>query len=124
MRRASIAASELIYVSSPARTRRTTGGLDLFNDLIAEGYSESWILRAPRGRTAEDRVLLRSRHAGTGQDKRAFRSLYLHYSNVSERETATSSTSPLVDSMTRFLACRIVPYLGSGDVPTPQRRKG
>jgi crotonobetainyl-CoA:carnitine CoA-transferase CaiB-like acyl-CoA transferase len=24
----------------------------------------------------------------------------------------------LVDSMTRFLACRIVPYLGSGDVPT------
>jgi crotonobetainyl-CoA:carnitine CoA-transferase CaiB-like acyl-CoA transferase len=24
----------------------------------------------------------------------------------------------LVDSMTRFLACRIVPYLGSGDIPT------
>src|ERR1017187_7371167 len=27
----------------------------------------------------------------------------------------------LVDSMTRFLACRIVPYLGSGEIP---RRSG
>ncbi len=87
-------------------------------DLIAEGYSGVMDITGEKendpqkiGTPAADML--------AGQDA-AFAALAALWRRQSSGEGAFIDIA-LVDSMTRFLACRIVPYLGSGELP---RRTG
>jgi crotonobetainyl-CoA:carnitine CoA-transferase CaiB-like acyl-CoA transferase len=87
-------------------------------DLIAEGYSGVMDLTgASEG--APQKVGAPAADLLAGQDAAAAAMAAL-IRRARTGEGATVDVS-LVESMTRFLACRIVPYLGSGEVP---RRSG
>jgi crotonobetainyl-CoA:carnitine CoA-transferase CaiB-like acyl-CoA transferase len=84
-------------------------------DLIAEGYSGVMDVTGERGGEPQkvgpppgDRL--------AGPDA-AFAALAALYARTRTGQGRVVDVA-LVDSMTRFLACRIVPYLGSGEVPT------
>ncbi len=84
-------------------------------DLIAEGYSGVMDLTGERdgppqkvGAPAADML--------AGHDA-AFATVSALVRRLSRDKGAVVDVA-LVDSMTRFLTCRIVPYLGSGDVPS------
>jgi len=83
-------------------------------DLIAEGYSGVMDLTGEPGRDAQ-KVGAPAADMLAGMDA-AFATLAAIY----ERQRTGKGTAievALTDSMIRFLTCRIVPYLGSGEVP-------
>jgi len=106
---------ELIYVSITGFGLEGQRADWTCYDLIAEGYSGVMDLTGAAegepqkiGAPAADML--------AGQD-----AAFAVVSALFERQRTGNGhviDVALVDSMTRFLACRIVPYLGSGDVPT------
>ena len=84
-------------------------------DLIAEGYSGIMdVTGAPGGEPQKVGAPAADMLAGQDAALAAIAALY-------DRERTGQGhliDVALVDSMTRFLSCRIMPYLGSGDVPT------
>ena len=82
-------------------------------DLIAEGYSGVMDLTGEPGRRAAKDRRAGGGHAGGTAMRHSRRWPRCTAERVAG--TAMSSTIALVESMTRFLACRIVPYLGSGE---------
>ncbi len=87
-------------------------------DLIAEGYAGIMDLTGEAGREAQ-KVGAPAADMLAGQDAAmaAMAALFARQKTGQGR----SIDIALVDSMTRFLSCRINPYLGSGEVP---RRTG
>ncbi len=87
-------------------------------DLIAEGYSGVMDLT---GEISNDPQKVGTPAADmlAGQDA-AFATVSALYAKMRDHKGRVIDIA-LVDSMTRFLSCRIVPYLGSGEVP---RRSG
>jgi crotonobetainyl-CoA:carnitine CoA-transferase CaiB-like acyl-CoA transferase len=84
-------------------------------DLIAEGYSGVMDLTGAVGGEPQ-KIGAPAADMLAGQD-----AAFAVVCSLFERDrtrTGRLIDISLVDSMTRFLACRIVPYLGSGDVPT------
>jgi crotonobetainyl-CoA:carnitine CoA-transferase CaiB-like acyl-CoA transferase len=84
-------------------------------DLIAEGYSGVMDLTgAPDGEPQKIGAPAADMLAGQDAAFAVVCSLF------GRQRTGTGRVIDiaLVDSMTRFLACRIVPYLGSGDIPS------
>jgi crotonobetainyl-CoA:carnitine CoA-transferase CaiB-like acyl-CoA transferase len=84
-------------------------------DLIAEGYSGVMDLTGPAGEEPQ-KIGAPAADMLAGQD-----AAFAIVSALFERQRTGNGhviDIALVDSMTRFLACRILPYLGSGDVPT------
>lgn len=84
-------------------------------DLIAEGYSGVMDLTGAAG-GAPQKVGTPAADMLAGQDA-AFAAVSALYARNRTGRGSVIDVA-LVDSMTRFLACRIVPYLGSGDAPT------
>ncbi len=84
-------------------------------DLIAEGYSGVMDVTGTRGGEPQ-KVGAPAADMLAGQDA----ALATVAALFARRETGQGRVIDvaLVDSMTRFLACRIVPYLGSNEVPT------
>jgi crotonobetainyl-CoA:carnitine CoA-transferase CaiB-like acyl-CoA transferase len=84
-------------------------------DLIAEGYSGVMDLTGPKGGEPQ-KVGAPAADMLAGQDA----ALATVAALFARRETGQGRVIDvaLVDSMTRFLTCRIVPYLGSNEVPT------
>jgi len=87
-------------------------------DLIAEGHSGVMDLTGMPGLEAQ-KVGAPAADMLAGQDA-AMAAIAALFARARSGEGRSIDVA-LVDSMTRFLACRIVPYLGSGDVP---RRSG
>jgi len=87
-------------------------------DLIAEGYSGVMDLTGELD-TAPQKVGTPAADMLAGSDA-AFATVAALFDRARTGRGRTIDVS-LVESMTRFLACRIVPYLASGDVP---RRSG
>ena len=87
-------------------------------DLIAEGYSGVMDITGALGGEPQ-KVGAPAADMLCGQDA-AYGALAALFKRQRSGEGALLDVA-LVDSMTRFLACRIVPYLGSGEVP---RRSG
>jgi len=87
-------------------------------DLIAEGYSGVMDLTGETDGDAQ-KVGTPAADMLAGQDA-AFAALAALFKRHTSGEGALIDIA-LVDSMTRFLMCRIVPYLGSGELP---RRSG
>jgi crotonobetainyl-CoA:carnitine CoA-transferase CaiB-like acyl-CoA transferase len=87
-------------------------------DLIAEGYSGVMDLTGAAGGEAQ-KVGTPAADMLAGQDA-AMAAIAALLARARTGAGRTVDVS-LVESMTRFLSCRIVPYLGSGDVP---RRSG
>lgn len=87
-------------------------------DLIAEGYSGVMDLTGEAGREPQ-KIGAPAADMLAGQDA-AMAALAALYERARTGQGRVIDIA-LVDSMTRFLACRIVPYLGSGEVP---RRSG
>jgi crotonobetainyl-CoA:carnitine CoA-transferase CaiB-like acyl-CoA transferase len=110
--------ADLVYVSI------TGFGLDGVRrdwtcyDLIAEGYSGVMDLTGEAGGEAQ-KVGTPAADMLAGQDA-AFAAVAALFDRARTGQGHVVDVS-LVESMTRFLSCRIVPYLGSGDVP---RRSG
>jgi crotonobetainyl-CoA:carnitine CoA-transferase CaiB-like acyl-CoA transferase len=84
-------------------------------DLIAEGYSGVMDLTGAAGGEPQ-KVGTPAADMLAGQDA-AFAAVAALYARKQTGEGHVIDIA-LVDSMTRFLSCRILPYLGSGDVPT------
>ncbi|GJD53107.1 Acetyl-CoA:oxalate CoA-transferase [Methylobacterium crusticola] len=84
-------------------------------DLIAEGYSGVMDLTGAGG-GAPQKVGAPAADMLAGQDAAFATAAALHARARTGRGRTIDVA--LVDSMTRFLTCRIVPYLGSGEVPT------
>jgi crotonobetainyl-CoA:carnitine CoA-transferase CaiB-like acyl-CoA transferase len=84
-------------------------------DLIAEGYSGIMDLTGEAGGAAQTRGA-RAPDMLAGQDAAmaTMAALYERAQSGAGRRIDVS----LVESMTRFLSCRLVSYLGSGEVPT------
>lgn len=87
-------------------------------DLIAEGYSGVMDLTGEAGGEAQ-KIGTPAADMLAGQDA-AFATVSALLARARTGQGRVIDIS-LVDSMTRFLTCRIVPYLGSGEVP---RRSG
>lgn len=87
-------------------------------DLIAEGYSGIMDVTGEAGREAQ-KVGAPAADMLSGQDA-AFGALAALFDRQRTGKGHVADVA-LVVSMTRFLSCRIMPYLGSGDVP---RRSG
>jgi crotonobetainyl-CoA:carnitine CoA-transferase CaiB-like acyl-CoA transferase len=110
--------SDIIYVSI------TGFGLDGERsdwpcyDLIAEGYSGVMDLPGEPGGEPQ-KIGAPAADMLAGQDA-ALSTMAALYSRTRSGRGHVIDIA-LVDSMTRFLACRIVPYLGSGEIP---RRSG
>ena len=106
---------DLIYVSI------TGFGLDgeradwTCYDLIAEGYSGVMDLTGEDGGEPQ-KVGTPAADMLAGQDA-AFAAVAALFARTRTGKGRVVDVA-LVDSMTRFLTCRIVPYLGSGEVPT------
>lgn len=84
-------------------------------DLIAEGYSGVMdVTGSPDGGAQKIGAPAADMLAGHDAAMAALAALF------ARQRTGEGSVIDvaLVDSMTRFMACRIVPYLGSGEVPT------
>ena len=89
-------------------------------DLIAEGYCGVMDLTGEADERAAE-----SRHAGGRSDRRHGRGVSSALAALFDRGRTGRGHAidvSMVDSMTRFMAPRIVPYLGSGDVPAAHRR--
>lgn len=84
-------------------------------DLIAEGYSGVMDLTGAAGGEPQ-KVGTPAADMLAGQDA-AFAAVAALYARKQTGEGHVIDIA-LVDSMTRFLSCRILPYLGSGQVPT------
>lgn len=84
-------------------------------DLIAEGYSGIMDITGDVGSDPQ-KIGAPAADMLAGQDA-AFAAVSALYSRQRTGEGHVIDIA-LVDSMTRFLSCRILPYLGSGDVPT------
>ena len=84
-------------------------------DLIAEGYSGVMDLTGSKGGEPQ-KVGAPAADMLAGQDA-AFATLAALFARRAGGPGRVVDVA-LVDSMTRFLTCRIVPYLGSGEVPT------
>jgi len=84
-------------------------------DLIAEGYSGVMDLTGSKGGEPQ-KVGAPAADMLAGQDA-AFATLAALFARRAGGSSRVVDVA-LVDSMTRFLTCRIVPYLGSGEVPT------
>jgi len=84
-------------------------------DLIAEGYSGIMDLTGPANAPAQ-KVGAPAADMLAGQDA-AFAAVSALYARTRTGQGCVIDVA-LVDSMTRFLSCRLVPYLGSGDAPT------
>lgn len=84
-------------------------------DLIAEGYSGIMDLTGEAGREAQ-KVGAPAADMLAGQDA-AFGAIAALFDRQRTGKGHVVDVA-LVDSMTRFLSCRILPYLGSGTVPT------
>jgi crotonobetainyl-CoA:carnitine CoA-transferase CaiB-like acyl-CoA transferase len=106
--------SDIIYVSI------TGFGLDSERsdwpcyDLIAEGYSGVMDLTGEPGHDPQ-KIGAPAADMLAGQDA-ALATLAVLYSRTRGGPGCVIDVA-LVDSMTRFLTCRIVPYLGSGEIP-------
>ena len=87
-------------------------------DLIAEGYSGVMDLTGEAGREPQ-KIGAPAADMLAGQDA-AMATIAALYDRARSGQGRVVDIA-LVDSMTRFLTCRIVPYLGSGEVP---RRSG
>jgi crotonobetainyl-CoA:carnitine CoA-transferase CaiB-like acyl-CoA transferase len=87
-------------------------------DLIAEGYSGVMDLTGEAG-GAPQKIGAPAADMLAGQDA-ALGALAALYDRMRSGQGHIVDIA-LVDSMTRFLTCRIVPYLGSGEIP---RRSG
>jgi crotonobetainyl-CoA:carnitine CoA-transferase CaiB-like acyl-CoA transferase len=87
-------------------------------DLIAEGYSGIMDVTGAKGGDPQ-KVGAPAADMLAGQDA-AFATVAAVYARTQTGQGRVIDVA-LVDSMTRFLTCRIVPYLGSGEVP---RRSG
>lgn len=87
-------------------------------DLIAEGYSGVMDLTGEAGGEPQ-KIGAPAADMLAGQDA-AYATIAALYRRAHSSKGATIDIA-LVDSMTRFLTCRIVPYLGSGENP---RRSG
>ncbi|MGV7119145.1 CaiB/BaiF CoA transferase family protein [Sphingopyxis sp. 550A] len=83
-------------------------------DLIAEGYSGIMDITGEAGGEPQ-KIGAPAADMLAGQDA-AFGALAALFRRKATGEGALVDIA-LVDSMTRFLACRITPYLGSGEVP-------
>jgi crotonobetainyl-CoA:carnitine CoA-transferase CaiB-like acyl-CoA transferase len=106
---------ELIYVSITGFGLEGERADWTCYDLIAEGYSGIMDLTGAADGEPQ-KISAPAADMLAGQDA-AFAAVCALF----ERQRTGNShviDIALVDSMTRFLACRIVPYLGSGDVPT------
>lgn len=84
-------------------------------DLIAEGYSGVMDLTGAAGGDAQ-KIGAPAADLLAGQDA-AMATLAALFDRAKTGKGRRIDVS-LVESMTRFLSCRIVPYLGSGEVPT------
>jgi len=84
-------------------------------DLIAEGYSGIMDITGEAGGEAQ-KIGAPAADMLAGQDA-AFATIAALYDRERTGQGHLVDVA-LVDSMTRFLSCRIMPYLGSGDVPT------
>jgi crotonobetainyl-CoA:carnitine CoA-transferase CaiB-like acyl-CoA transferase len=84
-------------------------------DLIAEGYSGIMDVTGAAGGDPQ-KVGAPAADMLAGQDA-AMAAVAALFGRARTGEGCVLDIS-LVDSMTRFLSCRIVPYLGSGEVPT------
>lgn len=84
-------------------------------DLIAEGYSGVMDLTGDAGGEPQ-KVGAPAADMLAGQDA-AFAAVSALYARQRTGSGHVIDIA-LVDSMTRFLACRITPYLGSGEIPT------
>lgn len=84
-------------------------------DLIAEGYSGIMDLTGEAGGAAQ-KIGAPAADMLAGQDA-AMATMAALYDRA-RTGTGRRIDVSLVESMTRFLSCRIVPYLGSGEVPT------
>jgi crotonobetainyl-CoA:carnitine CoA-transferase CaiB-like acyl-CoA transferase len=84
-------------------------------DLIAEGYSGIMDVTGPAGGKPQ-KVGAPAADMLAGQDA-ALATVAALYARRATGQGRVIDIA-LVDSMTRFLCCRIVPYLGSGELPT------
>lgn len=84
-------------------------------DLIAEGYSGIMDLTGPAGGEAQ-KVGAPAADMLAGQDA-AMATMAALYDRARTGAGRCIDVS-LVESMTRFLSCRLVPFLGSGEIPT------
>lgn len=84
-------------------------------DLIAEGYSGIMDLTGEAGGEPQ-KIGAPAADMLAGQDA-AFAAVSALYARQQTDEGCVIDIA-LVDSMTRFLSCRVLPYLGSGSVPT------
>lgn len=83
-------------------------------DLIAEGYSGVMDVTGAAG-SAPQKIGTPAADMLAGQD--AAMTVMAALLNRDKQEGAQRIDIALVESMTRFLTCRITPYLGSGEVP-------
>jgi len=110
--------ADLVYLSITGFGRDGERANWACYDLIAEGYSGVMDLTGEPGREAQKvGAPAADMLAGNDAALAAIAALFARARTGKGRDIDIG----LVDSMTRFLACRIVPYLGSGEVP---RRSG
>lgn len=108
----------LIYVSITGFGLDGEGADWTCYDLIAEGYSGVMDLTGEAGAKPQ-KIGAPAADMLAGQDA-AFAAVAALFAGARTGRGRVVDIA-LVDSMTRFLACRIVPYLGSGELP---RRSG
>jgi len=106
---------ELIYVSITGFGLEGERADWTCYDLIAEGYSGIMDLTGPAGAPAQ-KVGAPAADMLAGQDA-AMAAMAALFARTRTGKGCVLDIA-LVDSMTRFSTCRIVPYLGSGDAPT------
>lgn len=107
--------SDLIYVSITGFGLKGERADWTCYDLIAEGYSGIMDITGDAGGEPQ-KIGAPAADMLAGQDA-AFAAASALFSRQRTGEGHVIDIA-LVDSMTRFLSCRIMPYLGSGEVPT------
>ncbi|WP_425994824.1 CaiB/BaiF CoA transferase family protein [Afipia sp. DC4300-2b1] len=107
--------SDLIYVSITGFGLKGARADWTCYDLIAEGYSGIMDITGDAGGEPQ-KIGAPAADMLAGQDA-AFAAVSALFSRQRTGEGHVIDIA-LVDSMTRFLSCRIMPYLGSGEVPT------
>lgn len=107
--------SDLVYVSITGFGLKGERADWTCYDLIAEGYSGIMDITGAAGGEPQ-KIGAPAADMLAGQDA-AFATVSALFSRQRTGEGHVIDIA-LVDSTTRFLSCRILPYLGSGDVPT------
>ena len=107
--------SDLIYVSITGFGLKGERADWTCYDLIAEGYSGIMDITGDAGGEPQ-KIGAPAADMLAGQDA-AFAAVSALFSRQRTGKGHVVDIA-LVDSMTRFLSCRIMPYLGSGEVPT------